>query len=70
MKLTFEITRVTILQKRYGPDNVSLHTTNPSPAPGFTEESLYLDFKVARGGGPEYVRQLGIPDSLVEVVPI
>ncbi len=69
MKLTFEITHVFILQGR-GADKVSLYTTEPSPTPCISREILYLDFNVTQGNGPEYVRQLGIPDNLVEIVRI
>jgi len=50
MKLIFEITYASVLQGR-GADRVSLHTTEPSPIPGVTTQSLCLDFIVARGEG-------------------
>lgn len=69
MKLTFEITRASVLQGR-GADRVSLHTTEPSPTPGISKQPLCLDFVVARALGQEYVRQLGIPAHLMEIIDV
>ena len=66
--LPLTITKVFILQEDTGPDTVYLTTTEPSPCPGLSEEPLDLKFTVAAGGGPAYVRALGVPDELVEVL--
>jgi hypothetical protein len=62
------ITKVFILQEDTGPDTVYLSTTEPSPSPNLTEKPLDLKFTVAADGGPAYVRALGVPDELVEVM--
>ena len=67
--LAFEITSATILQ-RIGSDRVSLVTTERSPCPLVSKEPLCLDFPVAYDYGPDYVRELGVRDSLVEVVRV
>lgn len=69
MKLTFEIIHASVLQGR-GADKVSLHTTEPSPIPGISKQLLCLDFIVARALGQEYVRQLGIPEHLMEIIDV
>ena len=66
--LPFTITEVFILQEDTGPDTVYLTTSEPSPCPGLSGGPLDLKFTVAAGGGPAYVRRLGIPDRLVEVM--
>jgi len=67
--LAFEITSVSIVQ-RLGTDKVSLVTTEPSPCPTGSKEPLSLDFAVSYDYGPDYVRQLGIRDNLVEVIRV
>jgi len=69
MKLIFEIIHASVLRGR-GADKVSLHTTEPSPVPGISKQPLCLDFVVAAQDGPEYVRQLGIPDDLMEIIDV
>ena len=66
--LTFEVTRVLVLQGTTGPDAVFLHTTEPSPTPGLTRQPLALEIAVAAGDGPDYVHRLGVPWDLVEVI--
>ena len=66
--LTFQVTKVFILQSDTGPDHVYITTSEPSPCPGLSEEPLDLKLTVAAGGGPAYVKGLGVPDELVEVV--
>lgn len=68
-EVTFEITHVSVLQGRDA-DKVSLHTTESSPTPGITKQPLCLDFTVAARDGPEYVRQLGFPDDLMEIIDV
>jgi len=68
MILCFEITRVTIVVGR-GADKVFLHTTEPSPCPGLSQESLGLDFDVAAGDGYRYVTEvLQVDEESVEIV--
>lgn len=65
--LILNITRVTILVGQ-GADKVVLHTTEPSPCPGVSSESLGLDFSVAKGSGLSYVLEvLDIHDN-IEVI--
>lgn len=66
--LTFQVTKVFILQSDTGPDHVYITTSEPSPCPGLSGEPLDVKFTVAAGGGPAYVRRLGIPDEVVEVM--
>lgn len=66
--LTFQVAKVFILQSDTGPDYVYITTSEPSPCPGLSEEPLDLKFTVAADSGPAYVRTLGIPDKLVEVM--
>jgi hypothetical protein len=66
--ITFYVSRVVIVCGS-GPDYVFLHTTNLSPCPNLSKESLSLDFEVAAGDGFRYVTEhLGIDPSLVEVI--
>ena len=65
MVLAFEITSATIVQRR-GSDKVSLVTTELSPV--FSGGTLCLDFAVSYDCGPDYVRELGVRDNLVEVI--
>jgi hypothetical protein len=68
MIVTFDITKVMIVTGR-GTDKVSLYTTEDSPCPGVTKESLGLDFAVAVGGGYRYVTEvLKIDEEYVEVI--
>jgi len=67
--LAFEITSASIVQ-RTGSDKVSLVTTERSPCPLVLKEPLCLDFPVAYDYGPDYVRELGIRDNLVEVIRV
>jgi hypothetical protein len=68
MIVTFDITKVTIVIGR-GADMVFLHTTEDSPCPGVTKESLGLDFAVAAGKGYRYVTEvLKIDEEFVEVI--
>ena len=68
--LTFQVAKVFILQSDTGPDTVYLSTTEPSPCPGLSEEPLDLKLTVAADRGPAYVKGLGVPDELVEVMKV
>lgn len=67
--LTFEITSASVLQ-RIGSDRVSLVTTERSPTPLTSKQPLSLDFPAAYDTGPDYVRELGVRDNLVEVIRV
>ena len=66
--LTFEVTRVLVLQGNTGPDSVFIHTTGPNPTPGLSSQPLTLEVAVAAGEGLEYTLRLGVPARLVEVI--
>lgn len=73
MNLTFEITKVTILKMRHGPDHIMLQTTSPCP---FVPESkitqlLCLNFNVTWEQGYEYVTEvLKVEPELIEVIDV
>ena len=66
--MEINITRISIVRLSYGCDRVSVYTDLPCPfPPEFDKELLSLDFKVARGNGPEYVwKVFGIDAELIE----
>jgi len=45
-----------------------MHTTELSPCPGISKESLGLDFEVAAGDGYRYVTEVLKIDENVEVI--
>lgn len=66
--LEFEITKVTILTGRSGPDKVTIQTTHPTPFLGVSSTPLTLEIDVVGGGGREYVLdQLKVNPELIEV---
>lgn len=68
MIVGFDITKVTILTGR-GADKVSIQTTEDGP--GWSGESLCLDFSVAAGDGLRYVTKvLKIDDEYIEVIKL
>ena len=73
MILAFEITKVTILKMRHGPDRISLHTTSPCPFDPRSKitQLLCLDFDVTWEQGYDYVtKELEVDPELIEVIDV
>jgi hypothetical protein len=69
--LEFEITKVTVLTGRSGPDKVMIQTTHPTPYPEASSAPLSVMLDVVWRGGREYaLDQLKVNPELIEVTDV
>jgi len=68
MKITFDVKKVTVIERGFLTDIVILHTDLPTPVPGVTQDDLTVEFRAYSGKGSEYVRENfpGIPMEIVK----
>ncbi len=73
MKLSLNISRITIVKDPYGPDAIFLMTDKPEACWPFEASSLSIALKAASGYGEQYIRENlfpddEIPEGFIEVV--
>lgn len=55
MKITLDVSKITVLTGNPGPDNVMLHVKLPDACFPYKKNELTLDFKAAQGFGECFV---------------
>lgn len=68
--LTFEVSKITILHDKHGPDYVLLQTRYPSPMPKCVEQDLCIKFETESGTAEEYLKKNfpQIPEDFVIMI--
>ena len=62
------ITKITVVQRKYGTDMVTIWTTLPAPCPALDTTPATLSIDVVKGGGVEYVKtNFGIDPEVINM---
>jgi hypothetical protein len=73
MKMTFDVTKVTILRVGSGCDQICLKLDDPTARKIHSYkyeifQGVSLHFDVTRGRGEQVVEDMGIPEEMVEII--
>lgn len=55
--IPFNVTKISILHHKYGPDHVLMQTEYPSPMPKCVQQPLCIKFETEAGTAEKYLRE-------------